>query len=470
MPLMLGALALTGYVSLSAGWGYDDPYITFRYAGNLLGGHGLVYNAGERTLSTTTPLFAILLAGLGRIWPDLPALGRGLSLASLLAGSAIVALWPRGEGVQNEGAGLLAGLLLSLSPPLLSTTGSEMCLYVGLVLGGLLAYGRSRWLVAAGLLALAAMLRPDGLIAGVVVGMLHLIRRRPLPWRAVLLYAALVAAWYAGLWLYYGWPLPVTLLAKQQQARMEGGAGFLSGFLALVRQYSRQPAYWAGAALALVGARRVAAARGARHWLPLMGWTALTIAGYTAVGVSRYFWYYALMAPAAAVLVAEGTADLIRGLGRVRLPRWTRQGLAALLLAGLTAPLVSGLAPMAWRSDPRLGPYRRAGEWLAAHTPPEASVGALEVGIIGYYAERPMVDFAGLIQPQIARRLAAAGTYQGSAEWAIRTYRPDYVVLYPEAFPGLVAGQEFRSAYVPTRTFASQESWWLTVYRRGEDR
>ncbi|MFQ5921958.1 MAG: hypothetical protein ACE5M4_03875, partial [Anaerolineales bacterium] len=43
----------------------DDAYITFRYARNLLDGHGLVYNPGEAVLGTTTPLFALLLSALG---------------------------------------------------------------------------------------------------------------------------------------------------------------------------------------------------------------------------------------------------------------------------------------------------------------------------------------------------------------------------------------------------------------------
>src|SRR4030065_2374448 len=43
----------------------DDAYITFRYAQNLLQGNGLVYNAGERGLGTTTPAYAMLLAGAG---------------------------------------------------------------------------------------------------------------------------------------------------------------------------------------------------------------------------------------------------------------------------------------------------------------------------------------------------------------------------------------------------------------------
>ena len=41
----------------------DDAYITYRYAENLAGGNGFVYNVGEQILGTSTPLYTLLLAG-----------------------------------------------------------------------------------------------------------------------------------------------------------------------------------------------------------------------------------------------------------------------------------------------------------------------------------------------------------------------------------------------------------------------
>ena len=39
---------------------YEDAFITFRYAHQLVEGNGFVYNLGERVYGTTTPLFTIL--------------------------------------------------------------------------------------------------------------------------------------------------------------------------------------------------------------------------------------------------------------------------------------------------------------------------------------------------------------------------------------------------------------------------
>lgn len=110
--------------------------------------------------------------------------------------------------------------------------------------------------------------------------------------------------------------------------------------------------------------------------------------------------------------------------------------LAALTLLTLV-PQLGSLVEARRNNDPRLAIYRRVGDWLKGHTPADASVGALEVGIIGYYAERRMIDFAGLIQPETAQRMARATTYEDAAIWAFHRFRPDYLVLQDGLFPRL---------------------------------
>jgi len=40
-----------------------------------------------------------------------------------------------------------------------------------------------------------------------------------------------------------------------------------------------------------------------------------------------------------------------------------------------------------------------------------------------------MVDFAGLLQPEVAQRLHNSPTYEDAAIWAATNYSPDYIVL-----------------------------------------
>ncbi len=470
--MALAALTLALLLSLFGRWAYDDPYITFRYASNLLAGNGFVYNVGQRTLSTTAPLYAVLLAGLGWAWTDLPSLGNALSALSLVLSALILYAWGQGRG--EKATGMLAGLLLCLWPLLFLTFGAETLFSTMLILSGLWAYDRSRTGLSAAVLALSAMVRPDGVIAAVALGIVHLFRRQPIPWRSVIVYAVLVGTFYTGIWLYFGSPLPITLLAKQQQGQMAASMRFGAGFLDLVGQYGRQPFYWLHAILALVGLYWILRKR--RHWIPLLAWTALYFLAYTLLGVSRYFWYYAPLVPAFVVLVAEGTVTLLNMLARARLSRSLVMFSTGLLLVALLVPLLTDVIRTSWHSDPRYEVYHEIGQWIQEHTPPGASIGALEVGIIGYYAQRPIVDFAGLIQPQVARQFTSATTYQDSAAWTIRAYLPEYVLLHRDSFAGIAESAWFRTAYQPVRDFTSQrpapsvtqEALWLTLYRQSE--
>ena len=125
-----------------------------------------------------------------------------------------------------------------------------------------------------------------------------------------------------------------------------------------------------------------------------------------------------------------------------------------------------GITSVGWRTDTRLEVYRQVGRWLADHTPLQATVGTLEVGIIGYHAQRTMVGFAGLIQPDVARQLAVSTTYQDSAAWAIQTYRPDYVVLHGGTFDAIAGSDWFRAGYEFVRDFAGSGTLWMKLYRR----
>jgi len=65
-----------------------------------------------------------------------------------------------------------------------------------------------------------------------------------------------------------------------------------------------------------------------------------------------------------------------------------------------------------------------------------------------------MVDFAGLIQPEVAVQMEADTTYEDTALWAVEKYRPDYLILPAAAFPRLEAGYVTRYCH-PERKFLS---------------
>jgi hypothetical protein len=87
------------------------------------------------------------------------------------------------------------------------------------------------------------------------------------------------------------------------------------------------------------------------------------------------------------------------------------------------------------RPDQRSDVYQSIGDWLKSNTPEDASVAALEVGMIGYYAQRAMIDFAGLIDPLVSSQFTKATTYEDSAIFVFANYQPDYLVLQQGMFP-----------------------------------
>jgi hypothetical protein len=88
------------------------------------------------------------------------------------------------------------------------------------------------------------------------------------------------------------------------------------------------------------------------------------------------------------------------------------------------------------------------GGWLAQNTPPGASVGAEEVGFLGYHSRRRIVDFVGLLQPDVAPRRAA-----GDNLWAVRNYEPDYIVAMPAWRASAGSDQWVQEHYMTLRTF-----------------
>ena len=79
--------------------------------------------------------------------------------------------------------------------------------------------------------------------------------------------------------------------------------------------------------------------------------------------------------------------------------------------------------------------YEFSKQWLRENTPTNASVGTLEVGIIGFHSQRRMIDFAGLIQPEVGSQFTQYATYEDSAKWAAEHYHPDYLALFEGDLP-----------------------------------
>lgn len=406
-------------------WGYDDPYITYRYSKNLANGLGFVYNPGQRILSTTTPLFAIILAVLSIAWNDIPVI-------SVLIGSFSIALsaWLLREISKKWEVPWMGyvGLLLYPTFPLVnSTLSSEIPLYIALILACFLFYLKKEILLVSIISAILVLTRPDGLIVPAVLFIHHLITEKRLNrdvLLGILMFLSVIGTWFAFSWLYFGNPLPVTLTVKQAQAKMTITQSFAEGVITIIKPYRRFP-YIIEFLFAFLGLFYVL--RSDRKPYLFLMWAILYFLAYSFLGVSRYFWYYAPLVVAFVMLVGWG----FNWLSRIK----NSNLFLLLILITFFVFQTKDIWRLHTNLDDRLRIYQDVGNWLRQNTDNDDTVGLLEVGIIGYYSNRTMVDFAGLIQPEVIKTFSPSSTYEDAALWTIINHKPDYLVLHDGLFP-----------------------------------
>lgn len=433
------ALALLGRVLfwLKLPAAFEDAYITFRYARNLAEGHGLVYNVGERVMGFSSPLWT-LWCSLGVLAAHDPVIwARGTSLVCDLVTILVVGNMLR-RHVSNTSAWMF-NLFFALWPyfSVMSASGLEM--NCALCLAALAAASTERKSRATGLLLGAlTLIRPLGFIAAAVVSLGARWRDR---WIALgILAAAVVAAT-----LYYGSPIPQSVLAKSGLYGTPGpwAARFWWEWI-IPFPLGRWPTVAEGNQFYFLTVLLApAACIGARRLLPewkfppaLLGAALLAIwATYAVTGVAYFPWYF--MAPLVCVglLASVGLPQLVRG----------RAIPAALLLYLVGSWTVVPFFYVARAQHESLS-FESVADYLAENSRPGEKIMLEPIGLIGWKLPLIVVDEVGLVSPQVVRaRLRGAGWY---ADLVGREH-PEWLVVRRTELEGAAgftgAGQPFRS-------------------------
>ena len=419
----------------------DDAYITYRYARNITLGRGFVYNVGERVLGTTTPgytLFLAFLRWLTRI--DFPTLSWALAVVfTALAGFTLFQLlrpWVRP-------AVALAGALLLVSNPVLSSSvGMETSLYVFFIALTVLLVLVRRDRVWAGLVIGAAILvRPDAALLLSIP--LFAVVDRHLSWRSLIsvgvIAFAVVVPWLIFSTLYFGSPITHTLIAKQLEPLGLSASSrlFVRGFATIPTHYLGESVVYAlYLPLGVLGLRNVARRR-ARPVLAVMTWCVLYVLALSALGLPNYYiWYWAPLQVGLVALAASGIddfLDVLKGLPWSQLKRvliW--QGSTLAIVAALVATQITS-SYRALNLNPRFYTYRSVGEYLRTSSPPDSLVATWEIGVIGYYSDRPMLDLYGLVSPIVT---------DTNYLKAIEARRPSYII--GDQFTGYTTDRVFQ--------------------------
>jgi hypothetical protein len=462
-PLVLCALAgmlAVGYWRFS----YDDAFITYRYATNLVATGALEFNVGERVLGTSAPGWALILAVLTRLSPaelDVAAWGTLLSLGALVAMAlALASALRAAQPLVRLGLPLLVGVVSLTLQWNLEMLGAETMAVTALVPWGVLSALRGRPVLGGFLLAAAACCRLDAGLAGGLLVLVQMLRDRGAALRTTVAFSLTVLFYLGVVALYFGAIVPNTLGAKQSEMTAALPSYSVQEWSWLRRSLPASGAAAGALGLAAVGlgmtVARLRAMRAPSQEVlagAILGaWLVGHELAYRLLGVPFAPWYQVPTVNAMVVLAGSGALLLGDRIAR-NVPSRVRVGvafgLATLLLLAVFRPGAFVLASWHRPPDPRFLAFRTLGEHLAGSASVGTTAAALEIGVIGVFApEQRVLDLGGLVSPEVL-----AARRAGRLPDLVTSRRPEYLVhstLFPEVFDPILAqvagsyGEELR--------------------------
>ncbi len=424
----------------------DDPWITFRYAQNLLAGNGWAFNPGEPLEGYSNFLWVLLSLvplglgveplGFARFAGWLSAVGAVGLLAFGLGRREAVLYIPR----SRRAAILLAGcypLAVWSVGGLETAFHTLLVMLYGFALAGLMDRPEARRGAVAGVLLLALGLsRPEGAMFAALLVLVPLWRRTAEGWRGT---AVAVAVFGAGYLVYTLWRLQTfgTIVPNTVSAKVGGGpVGRALEGLGYAYDYFRGPPSVLLLLGLLAGWRwRKAVVEGSRvppgrapGLVPAMGAIVL-LQGAFAVAVGGDWMpgsrFLVPLLPALCVVAAVG------------LRRWLPP-LQALVIFFL---LAGGLLQA--RQDPELRwcrwaakeaggellvqPLAEAGDWLRRHSFGEGLLAGSEAGMLPYRSGLEFVDMLGLVDAHLAA--LPGGLHEKFDAEYVLSREPDFIAL-----------------------------------------
>lgn len=272
-------------------------------------------------------------------------------------------------------------------------------------------------LLTGALLALAFLARTDAALLLVCVGVWALIEarstRRPagkplaevlvIPSLTVLAYGAINLAWFGHLTQVSG------DIKRGELTPVRGLLLILAGSLAVSlmawltrdRDSERPPKFW-----------RVAGFTAHTAWYPAF---LVLLAGYYLVlSTQLWLWYFAPFGLYVLILLTLVAADLGDG-ARLEAPAKSAHQAVVPIAAILGLPLMLALVVQVRTfSDPHLRSIQEAnrdmGTWVSANLPEDAVLGSWDAGVVGYFADQPVMNLDGVVNSFEYRDAGEDGT------------------------------------------------------------
>lgn len=466
VALIAGLLLAAALMVPIRGYLTDDTFIHLQYAKHLAEGKGLVFNEGERVYGCTSPLWVALIADGMALGLDGLAVARFLgwtaTLVSVLLFFQLLRRTVRTPELRAAGTVAWACHAWMLR---WSLSGMETPLAVALTLAGFVAYVEgaawgSRPLRTGALWSLAALTRPEAVfLLGLWTVFLLLeadsrngVRRLV---SGLVPPALIYGSWLVFSKLYFGTFWPQTLNAKS--AGGESVTFLLENFTRQLRIVAATDGMFVVAMVLALGfgagatLQRGTPAQKLLPWAWVIGIPALYMARGVPV-LSRY------LLPLLPVLAWLAWRELDLWLAGDK-PDESRRRRAALFGASLGALVVAqNLTVYRTTVIPHVTSFTaglesslvRWGRWFGEHAPEGAAIAAPDIGAIGYYSGRRIVDLAGLVTPEMVPLLENDLQENAIARLEFASFaRPEFLVDRATVPDDLLARSPYATALTP---------------------
>ena len=480
LAVLAGSALYLGSAILSGGLGFplDDAWIHQTLSRNLVSYGSLSVNPGEPTSATTSPLWSLMLS-IG-YWLKLNPLAWAYLLGALSLGLTAWLTYRLTHRLfpGRESLPLLTGILCATEWRLTwaSLSGMETLLFSALTMALILAALSSRRdtpLLLGVLGGLSALARPEGsvLLLWAVVwrvatasmasrgaklpGDSYVYGREGSVLRAALdpLLTLAVSGVLLAPYLAYnlsatGDIMPSTFYAKNAFYSKGPGlyslAQYLSGVAAALAPgplLALTPSAIAFLVLRFKSKPRSGGDGRSLSWpltLPL-GWVALLAAMY-------YLWLPApgihhgrYLMPSIPILLLMGAAATSHFLDRLAAERWRRLVVEYIAVFSMAWWLVGAVifgCNVAFINDQQVA----SALWIRDNTPTDTLVATHDVGAMGYFSNRRVLDTVGLITPELTRRPGEAA----AAISLMRERGAGYLAAFPGWHPWALSDPRFR--------------------------
>jgi len=465
----VGIYLLVSGLNLRVGFPLDDAWIHQTYARNFAAWGQWSFWEGQSSGGSTSPLWSALLA-LG-YWLKIPY----FFWTFLLGGSLLFGIAFLGEGFLRktlsayQPAFPVAGLFLIGEWHLLwaAVSGMETLLYAFLVLLvlTLLAQGERNYFLFGALIGVSVWVRPGGVTLLGPVAVVILFSERDVRkilrafFNLTLSFGIILSFYLFFNLLVTGTPYPNTFYAKQAEYAL---------LCELTPLWTR---FLAEVQLPLIGAGALL--------LPAVlfyGWQALRrhdvatlVSGIWFLGYAAiYAWKLPVtyqhgryMMPAMPIYFLWGLGGLFPLLAKLKTTSWGRVG-ALVWQISLTLVWLAffGLGAKSYAEDVAFieNEMVATARWVAENLPPDALIAAHDIGALGYFDGRELVDLAGLVSPDVISFLR---NEEKLADY-LDERQVNYLIVFPSWYNTLSEGLPL--VYNTENLSPSASSKTMTVY------